>query len=124
MRQVRAGFTLLEVLVAVAILSLALMAAIRSTGAAMHSADALRQRVAADWLASDRLAEHKARRSWPAIGERSGDVTQGGIPLRWRERVSATPNSRFRRVEVAVLAPSSDDPPLASLTGFVVNRPR
>jgi general secretion pathway protein I len=118
------GFTLLEVLVAVAVLSLALMAAMRSASVTMNSAEALRQRVAADWLASDRLAEHRARRSWPPVGERSGEATQGGIPLRWRERVSATPNARFRRIEVTVLAVESDDTPLAKLTGFAVNRPR
>ena len=118
------GFTLLEVLVAIAILSLALLAAIRSTTSAIQTTEALRQRLAADWVAADRLAEHRARRAWPAVGEVNGEIGQAGVSLRWRERVAATPNGRFRRVEVMVYAEDSATQPLTTLVGFVVNRPK
>jgi general secretion pathway protein I len=123
MKQAR-GFTLLEVLVAIAVLSLALLAAIRSTSAAIQTTEALRQRIAADWVAADRLAEHRVRRTWPGVGEREGEITQAGVRLLWRERVAATPNSRFRRVEVTVFSSDSSAQPLTTLSGFLVNRPK
>ncbi len=118
------GFTLLEVLVAIAVLSLALLAAIRSTSSAIQTTEALRQRIAADWVAANRLADHRARRAWPAVGEREGEVIQAGVRLLWRERVAATPNARFRRVEVTVFAAESSAQPLTTLSGFLVNRPK
>ena len=123
MKQSR-GFTLLEVLVAIAVLSLALLAAIHSTSAAIQTTDALRQRIAADWVAADRLAEHRARRTWPAVGEREGEITQAGVRLLWRERVAATPNARFRRVEVTVFSAESSAQALTTLSGCLVNRPK
>lgn len=118
------GFSLLEILVAIAILSVALLAAIRATSSAIQTTDALRTRLAADWVAADRVAELNVRRAWPALGERSGELAQAGIPLVWRERVVATPNSRFRRVEVTVFTPDAEAHPLTQLTAFAVNRPR
>lgn len=118
------GFSLLEILVAIAVLSLALLAAIRATSSALQTTDALRTRLAADWLAADRVAEIQIRRAWPAVGERTGEATQAGIPLAWRERVVATPNFRFRRVEVTVFTPEAETPVLSQLVVFAVNRPK
>ena len=54
------GFTLLETLVALAILAIALSAAFRAVGATTGSAEGLRDRLLADWVAQNRLAELRA----------------------------------------------------------------
>lgn len=121
------GFTLLEVLVALTILALALMAALRAGAVAADHAAGLHQRQLADWVAQDRLEEHRARRSWPAPGSHGGEAEQGGRRFLWQENVSATPNSQFRRIDIQVraadAADTADGPALASLSGFLV-RPR
>lgn len=96
------GFTLLEVLVALAILAAALAAAIRAGGTASQTATDLRLRTLAGWVAENRIAELRARALWPEPGEAGGEVRMGGHNLHWRQVVSSTMNSRFRRVEIAV----------------------
>ena len=117
------GFTLVEVLVALAIVSIALMAALRAAGQATNASGELRQRVFAGWVAENRLAEHRARADWLPPGITRGTQSQGGIVFAWREEVIPTPNSSFRRVDVFVSAPADETRALAHLTGFVVQPP-
>lgn len=117
------GFTLVEVLVAVAIVAIALLAALRAAGMATSSLEDLRGRLLAGWVADNRLAEHRARGAWLPLGTREGREDQGGIGFAWREEVVATPNPAFRRVDIFVQASASPDHALAHVTGFVVNPP-
>ncbi|TAK83880.1 MAG: type II secretion system protein GspI [Betaproteobacteria bacterium] len=119
MRCIR-GFTLIEVLVALAIVSIALLAALRAAGQSTNAVGELRLRLFAGWVAENRLAEHRARGDWPPLGIGRGTQSQGGVELAWREEVIATPNPAFRRVDVFVSAPAEESRPLARLTGFVV----
>ena len=116
------GFTLVEVLVALAIVSIALMAALRAAGQGTSAAGELRLRLFASWVAENRLAEHRARGDWLPLGIARGTQAQGGVELAWREEVIATPHPAFRRVDVFVSAPAEASRPLARLTGFVVQR--
>ena len=119
----RQGFTLVEVLVALAIVSIALMAALRAAGQGTAAAGELRLRLLAGLVAENRLAEHRARGAWLPLGIGRGTQQQGGIEFAWREEVIATPNSAFRRVDVFVSEPAADARALARLTGFVVQPP-
>lgn len=120
----RAGFTLVEVLVALAIVSIALLAALRAAGQGTSNAGDLRARVLAGWVAENLLAEHRARGDWPPPGIQRGTGLQGGAEFAWREEVVATPHRAFRRVNVLVFAASDESHSLARLTGFVVQPPR
>lgn len=112
------GFTLLETLVALAIVAAALIAALRAMGATELSVGDLRTRMVADWIAQDRLARHRASGQFPAIGRAEGRVRQGREDFVWQESVGGTPNPLFRRIEVVVL-PVGSDQVLARVTGFV-----
>jgi general secretion pathway protein I len=117
------GFTLVEVLVALAIVSIALLAALRAAGQGTNTVGELRLRVFASWVAENRLAEHRARGDWLALGIGRGTQSQGGVEFSWREEVIGTPNSAFRRVDVFVSVPADESRALARLTGFVVQPP-
>jgi general secretion pathway protein I len=117
------GFTLVEVLVALAIISIALLAALRVAGGGTNSAGELRARLLAGWVAENILAEQRARAQWPSAGIQRGTQRQGGIDFAWREEVIATPNAAFRRVDIRVFAAPEEAHSLAHLTGFVVNPP-
>ena len=114
------GFTLLEVLVALAILAVVLAAGFRAVGLATGSANDLRERLIADWIAQDRLAEHRALGHFlePSVNE--GSVTQAGREFRWREEVKTTPNALFRRIDVKVSLAGEGDHSLSRLSGFLV----
>lgn len=122
-RRQPAGFTLLEVLVAVAIIAIALLAALRAAGIATTSLQELRGRQLAAWVADNRLAEHRARGAWLPLGITQGQEEQGGIGFDWREEVASTPNPTFRRVDIFVHDSQSPERRLAHVTGFVVNPP-
>ena len=117
------GFTLVEVLVALAIVSIALLAALRAAGQGTNAVGELRMRLFAGWVAQNRLAEHRARGEFLPVGIARGTQSQGGVELVWREEVIATPNSAFRRLDVFVSAPADESRALAHLTGFVVRPP-
>lgn len=117
------GFTLVEVLVALAIISIALLAALRVAGGGTNSVGELRARLLAGWVAENILAEQRAREDWPSLGILSGTQHQAGIEFDWREEVIATPNAAFRRVDVRVFATPDEAHVLAHLTGFVVRPP-
>jgi len=112
------GFTLVEILVALAVLAIALTATARSLGAAIDTTAALRDRTLARWVAEDRLAELELRREWPDLDVKEGDADMGGRAFRWRQETGVTPAARMRRVEVSVFLKGTDST-LAKMTGFV-----
>jgi general secretion pathway protein I len=117
------GFTLIEVLVALAIISIALMSALRAAGQGTNNVGELRARLLAGWVAENLLAEHRARRDWLPLGIQRGTGRQGGLDFAWREEIIATPNPSFRRVDVRVYASAEESHSLAHLAGFVVYSP-
>jgi general secretion pathway protein I len=119
----RGGFTLVEVLVALAIISIALLAALRVAGGGTSSVGELRARLLAGWVAENLLAEQRARGEWPSLGIQRGTQRQGGIEFAWREEIIATPNVTFRRVDARVFTAPEEAHALAHLTWFVVNPP-
>jgi general secretion pathway protein I len=118
-----AGFTLVEVLVALAIVAIALLAALRAAAQGTVNVDELRARLLAGWVAENRLAEHRARGDWLPLGIQRGSEREAGIEFGWREEVIATPHPAFRRIDVFVYAPPGESRALAHYTGFVVNPP-
>lgn len=118
------GFTLLESLIALAILAIALAAVLRATGASTNHVDALRQRLLADWVAQDRLALHAGRGDWLPIGSQQGEASQAELTFIWDEKISSTPNPAFRRIEVNVANRQAPQHSLRHLSGYLVKFPR
>lgn len=116
------GFTLIEVLVALTIVAVALMASLRAIGTLTLGSIDLRARTLAQWSAENRLAQIRIQGEWPALGSRRYDCSQGEVILVCDETVFATPNGAFRRVEMAVLA-ERDGRRLARMVGFATNIP-
>lgn len=118
------GFTLIEVLVALAVISVALLASMRAAGQSTSGVDDLRSRMLAGWVAENRLAEYRAREEWLPLGIRRGTARQGSIEFTWREEITTTPNPAFRRVDIFVHKSTEESRSLAHLAGFVVLPPR
>lgn len=117
------GFTLFEVLVALAIISIALLAAMRAAGQGTSNVNELRSHLLAGWAGQNVLAEQRARGDWPSTGVLRGTTTLGGMDFSWREEIIGTPNASFRRVDIFVFAGAEESRSLARMTGFLVNAP-
>ena len=114
------GFTLLEVLVALAILAVTMAAVGRASSSGVQHVEAMRVRVLADWVAQNRLALHAARGDWLPVGIQNGDEEQAGQKFSWREEIIATPNPTLRRIVVNVYAPDDANYSLREITAYLV----
>lgn len=122
--QLRNGFTLLEVLVALVIVGTVLGASLRAVASLAQNSSGLRATMMANWSAENRLAQIRLGKEWPEIGERSFPCPQGELNLLCEEHVLSTPNPSFRRVEVLVFDASNLQRRLAKLTQVVPNAPQ
>ena len=100
--QPAAGFTLIEVLVALAIVAVALAAGIKAAGALANNAQRLADVSAAQWCADNQLVNLKLARQFPSIGDSDFTCAQLGRDFRGQLRVRGTPNPNFRRVDAAI----------------------
>jgi general secretion pathway protein I len=115
------GFTLVEVLVALAVLAIALTAVMRTMAQAIDATATLRERNVALWVAQNQLAEHQMRRDWPATDTKDGDTEIGGEKWFWREQVSATPEATIRRIEITIRRQADSEETQARLVGYLRN---
>jgi general secretion pathway protein I len=102
------GFTLVEVLVALAILSIALGSVLFAMSQAVDTTIGLRTRTLALWVAEERANVHLLQREWPNINDTEGTVEFGGQKWKWHEQVSTTPVEELRRMDIEVSLPNSD----------------
>ena len=116
-----AGFTLLEVLVALVIVGTALGASLRAIGSLTQNSSALRASMMASWSAENRLTQIRLAKVFPPIGKLSYDCAQGELQLMCEEEVFATPNPFFRRVEVSVFDVLNPQRRIVKLTQVVPN---
>jgi general secretion pathway protein I len=107
------GFTLIEVLVALAIVAITLATGIKAAGALIQNGQRLAEVSAAEWCADNELAELKLARQFPGVGESDFACEQLGTAYAGKLVVRPTPNPNFRRVE-AFMA-DADGRPLYSL---------
>ena len=97
-----AGFTLIEVLVALSIVAITLGAGIKAAGALTGNAERLALMTQAQWCAENQLAEVRLTRFFPPIGDTEFECQQLGRRYRGHLIVRPTPNPNFRRVEAFV----------------------
>lgn len=96
------GFTLVEVLVAVAVLGIALAAILTGMARYADTAVHLRDKTVALWVAHNRLTEIELEPTWPETGKSDGSMEMSGAKWDWQAEVKETPDPKVRRVEVSV----------------------
>ncbi|MEE8118760.1 MAG: type II secretion system minor pseudopilin GspI [Gammaproteobacteria bacterium] len=112
------GFTLLEILVALGIISIALLALLAAEAQANRTSFGLRERTLAHWVAMNRLTELRIARDWPATGSGNGNMQLGNLDWRWSIEVSNTQDPDLRRIEVSVARETAPDDTIIKLVGF------
>lgn len=116
-RRRQRGFTLIEVLVALLIISISLTAIAVTMGSMLDTASSLRERTYASWIAQNRLVEIRAAGAVPEVGESSGDLDYANTEWEWRSVISETGIENLMRIDVSVFRPGAEDP-VRSVTGF------
>ena len=96
------GFTLLEVLVALAVVAIALLAAMRASGGLQDNAQRYHQAVLAQQCAENFLVEQRITRDFLPVGQSEPTCTEAQTGFTLNVDVQPTPNPNFRRVDVQV----------------------
>ncbi len=116
----RRGFSLVEVLVALAVVSIALVALLAAAARLSRDAEHLRELTLADWVAANVLVETRLREPFPDVGNSTGRMRMGTREFRWQRVVQNTPEPALRRIDVHVFAVDAlaEAAPIHSLVGF------
>ena len=96
------GFTLIEVLVGVAVVAVTQGAGIKAAGALTNNAQRLADVTAAQWCADNQLTGLRLAKQFPSVGDGEFVCEQLGRSFRGRLVVRPTPNPNFRRVDAQV----------------------
>jgi general secretion pathway protein I len=96
------GFTLIEVLVALAIVAIALTAGLQATASLTNNAQRQSSVMLAQLCAENELVKVRLARQMPGVGERRTACRQGNIDFDVLLIVAATPNPNFLRVDAQV----------------------
>ena len=111
------GFTLIEVLVALGIVAIALMAGLRSTDALTRNASRQSTQWLAQICAENEFTRLRLSRQVPPIGESQVACPQAQLNLQVNLSVQVTPNPNFRRVDARVVqVQGSETTPLLQLS--------
>lgn len=122
-RATAAGFTLLEVLVALVIVALGLMAAFGQVNQSLTAASRLREKTLAHWIAVDQITRMRILGTLPALGDSSDEIEMARTLWVYKTKVTKADADALRVVEVSVALSDRPDNVLASVTGVVGTPP-
>ena len=114
------GFTLLEVMVALAILAIVMGALIKVTDSYAFNAGYLQEKTLAQWIAENKAVEYQLMQEFPVVGSKEGMTEMAKVEWQWRVKVSNTEDKRLRRLDISVALQQGDlDTPITTLVAFV-----
>lgn len=117
------GFTLIEVLVALAVIAIGLLAVLSVAARSTHVATTLQQRNFAGWVARNRLAHFRLAPEWPDTGETYGNVDFANRTWHWKAEVAETQDKALRRVTLTISLADEPDTSITRLVGFIGKPP-
>lgn len=118
------GFTLLEVLVALVIVALGLMAAFGQVNQTLTTATRLRDKTLAHWVAMNEMTRLRLLGEFPEIGSQSDEVEMARTTWRFTIKVEKTPMATFRRVDITVAFADRPDTVVTKLSGLLGSLPQ
>jgi general secretion pathway protein I len=114
----RKGFTLLEVLVALAIVGISLIAVAGKMVQMLNAASTMRDRTYASWIAHNKITEMRLANVIPEVSASSGEVDYAGVEWAWRAVISETGVENLYRIDVTISFPGGD-PLMRPVSGFI-----
>lgn len=117
------GFTLIEVLVAVAVVATALAAALFSATQSTTSAAQYRDMTLGAVIARNTAIEFQMREDWPKTGRSDGDVSMAKAEWRWEAEVIETADENIRRANIEVYLQGGDTPRRVSSLSVFLPKP-
>ena len=112
------GFTLVEVMVALAIVAFSLTAIAASMNQMIDAANTMRERTYASWIAQNKITEIRLENVIPEVSSTSGEIEYANTEWSWRAEISETGIENFYRIDVSISLAGSDYT-IRTVTGFI-----
>jgi general secretion pathway protein I len=103
------GFTLIEVMIALAVVAIGLMAILKAVNDEVGGANLTRNKMLALWVLENKVAEIRLNPVLPATGINQGQQNLFNQTWRWQTNTTATANAKIFKVEVAISMPTAKD---------------
>ena len=113
------GIVLLEVMIALVVVSLGMLAVHGTLIKFAETAHYMKKKSLASWIASNKITEFSLAPRWPEIGETSGNLDFANLEWYWQAKVSQTEVENLRRVDVTVAFADTRDAVVHSLFGLI-----
>lgn len=115
----QSGFTLIEVLVALVIVALGLLAAFGQVNQTLTTASRLRDKTFADWVALNQLTAQRLLGDYPEVASSTGDIEMGRSTWRYTVKIEKTDFEDLRQINVSVAFADNPDQIVTSISGFL-----
>lgn len=115
------GFSLLEVIIAIAVLAFAMTALVEGAGRGAFNANYLKEKTLAHWVALNKIAEYQLQPTWPSVGLQKGTYDMANFDWRWEARVTETEDKNVRRLEMDVRMGPNSKSAMTKVTAFLDN---
>jgi len=102
------GFTLIEVMIALAVVAIGLMATLNAANQEIRGASLTQDKMTAYWLMQNKIAEIRLASTWPSIKKNKGSDKIFGQTWRWQTDTKTTDNPKIRKVRIS-LSPATAD---------------
>jgi general secretion pathway protein I len=113
-----AGFTLIEVMVALTIIAISLGALLQASGTQASSVTYLKQKTLAHWVAVNELTQVRIEKDFPDIGDKKGSTTMANHEWHWIRTTKKTEDKDARQVTFQLYSDEDYTNNLSSLTGY------
>jgi general secretion pathway protein I len=112
------GFTLIEVVIALAIAAIGLAAVTAAVSQMVDAGNSMQQRTYASWIGQNKITEIRLANAAPTVSTTNGELVYANMEWSWRATVSETPVENLFRVDVDV-GIASEDTFVRTVSGFI-----
>jgi len=121
-RRLSKGFTLIEVMLAMAVFAIAGVAMLGAASNNFANLGQLEEKMVANWIASNQLVATSLDKTWPPKNNKKGKVEMAGKEWFWQQKVLKTNDNDMRAVTMEIRVNESDKSAVTSLTTYVAKR--
>ena len=114
------GFTLIEIIIALVVISVALGAVIATTGNSVKHGAHIKEKTIALWVAQNTIADILIKKNWLSTGIKSQDVNMAGRQWFIKNNVIQTPDNNIRKMEVSIYTDNKSQNKIVSLIAYIV----
>ena len=113
------GFTLIEVMLAMAIFSIAGIALLSAADNNFKNLSHLENKVLANWVASNQLVAMTLDPTWPPKNNKKGTVEMAGQEWFWLQKVLKTENKNMRAITIEIRNKEDEKLAITSMVTYI-----